>query len=153
VKTGKMMDKKDLRVYLFKEIGIVQNIIGRMANNSFLIKAWAITLIVASLIVKGATYHHYVAFLPWFVFWCLDAYFLRMERLYRKLYDWLIINREKSEDFLLDINKASLENRFGKEVPHMPRVMLSKTLVTFYAVLLVVIIVSILVDLYIIPLA
>lgn len=147
------MDNKDLRDYLFKEVEIVQNVTGRMANNSFLIKGWAITLIVASLIVSGAMYHHYVALLPWFVFWCLDAYFLRMERLYRKLYDWLIINRQKSEDFLFDMNKASLEKRFGKEVPRMLQVMFSKTLVTFYGALLVIIIISVYVDLYILPLA
>jgi hypothetical protein len=150
---GKTMDNKDLRDYLFKEVGIVQDITGRMANNSFLIKGWAITLIVASLIVSGAMYHHYVAFLPWFMFWCLDAYFLRMERLYRKLYDWLIINRQKSEDFLLDMNKASLEKRFGKEVSSMLQVMFSRTLVTFYGALLVIIIISVYVDLYILALA
>lgn len=149
---GKTMDNKDSLDYLFKEIEIVQNVIDRMANNSFLIKGWAVTLIVASLIIQGARYHHYVSFLPWFVFWCLDAYFLRMERLYRKLYDWLKINRQKSEEFLLDMNKASLEKRFGKEVSSMLQVMFSKTLVTFYGILLVIIIVSMYVDLYILPL-
>lgn len=148
---GKTMDNKDLLDYLFKEIEIVQDVIGRMANNSFLIKGWAVTLIVASLIIKGAKYHHYVSFLPWFVFWCLDTYFLRTERLYRELYDWLIINRQKSEEFLFDMNKASLEKRFGKEVPSMIQVMFSKTLVTFYGILLVIIIVSVYVDLYILP--
>lgn len=145
------MDNNDLRDYLFKEVGTVQDITGRMANNSFLVKGWAVTLIVASLIIKGAMYHHYVSFLPWFVFWCLDAYFLRMERLYRKLYDWLIINRQKSEEFLLDMNKASLEKRFGEEVSSLLQVMFSKTLVTFYGALLVIIIVSVYVDLYILP--
>jgi hypothetical protein len=146
------MDSETLREYLFKEVEIVQDVISRMGNNSFLIKGWAVTLIVASLIIKGAMYHHYVAFLPLFVFWCLDAYFLRMERLYRKLYDWLIINRQKSEEFLLDMNKASLEKRFGKEVRCMLQAMFSKTLVTFYGVLFVIIIVAVYVDLYVLPL-
>jgi hypothetical protein len=149
---GKIMDDETLRKYLFKEVEIVENVISRMGSNSFLIKGWAVTLIVASLIVQGVSYHHYVALLPWFVFWCLDAYFLRTERLYRKLYDWLIINRQKSDEFLLDMNKASLEKRFGKEVPCILQVMLSKTLVTFYGALLVIIIVSVYVDLYILPL-
>lgn len=147
------MDSKELRDYLFKEVEIVQDIISRMGSNSFLIKGWAITLIVASLIINGFMYHHYVAFLPLVVFWCLDAYFLRMERLYRKLYDWLIVNRQKSDEYLLDMNKASLEKRFGKEVRCLLQVMFSKTLVTFYGVLLLIIIVSVYVDLYILPLS
>jgi len=149
---GKTMENKDLRDYLFKEVGIVQDIISRMGTNSFLLKGWAATLVVASLIVQGAPYHHYVALLPLFIFWCLDAYFLRTERLYRKLYDWLIINRQKSDEFLLDMNKASLEKRFGKEMSCILEVMFSKTLVAFYGLLLVIIIVSLYVDLYILPL-
>jgi hypothetical protein len=149
---GKTMDNKDLRDYLFKEVEIVQDIISRMGANSFLIKGWTATLVVASLIVQGVSYHHYVALLPLFVFWYLDAYFLRTERLYRELYDWLIANRQKSDEFLLDMNKASLEKRFGKKVDCILQVMFSKTLVAFYGVLLFVIIVSVYVDLYILPL-
>jgi hypothetical protein len=149
---SKTMDNKDLRDYLFKEVEIVQDIISRMGTNSFLIKGWTATLVVASLIVQGAPYHHYVALLPLFVFWCLDAYFLRTEKLYRELYDWLIVNRQKSEESLLDMNKKSLETRFGKKVPCILQVMFSKTLVPFYGVLLAIIIVSVYVDLHILPL-
>jgi hypothetical protein len=146
------MDNKDLRDYLFEEVEIVEDIITRMGNNSFLVKGWAITLIVASLIISGFTYHHYVAFLPLIVFWCLDAYFLRMEKLYRKLYDWLIVNRLKSEEYLLDMNKGNLEKRFGKQTPCFLQVMFSKTLIAFYGVLLVIIIISVYVDFYVLPL-
>jgi len=144
---GKTMDNKDLRDYLFKEVEIVQDIISRMGTNSFLIKGWTATLVVASLIVKGVSYHHYVALLPLFAFWCLDAYFLRTEKLYRELYDWLIINRQKTDEFLLDMNRTSLEKRFGKKVNCILQVMFSKTLAAFYGILLVVVIVSVCVDL------
>ena len=146
------MENKELRDYLFKEAEIVQDIISRMGTNSFLIKGWTATLVVASLIVQGVSYHHYVAFLPLIVFWCLDAYFLRTERLYRKLYDWLIVNRRKTDEFLLDMNKGNLEKRFGKEVSCILQVMFSRTLVAFYGVLLIVILVSVYVDIYILPL-
>ena len=141
------MDDKTLREYLFKEVEIVQDIITRMGTNSFLVKGWAITLIVASLLITGFSYHHFVAFLPWLIFWVYDAYFLRMEKLYRKLNDWLINNRSKSEEFLLDMNKSSLENRFGKETPCLQQVMFSKTLVVFYGVLLIMIVFPVFVDL------
>jgi len=140
------MDRKTLREYLFEEIRITQNIVSRMANNSFLIKGWAVTLIVASLLLEGVFYHRFVAFVPWFVFWWFDAYFLRLEKLYRKLYDWLMKNRLANDSFLLDINKQSLEERFGNEVPRMPKIMVSRTLVAFYGFLLFVIVCSILVS-------
>jgi hypothetical protein len=149
---GKTMDSKDLRDYLFKEAEIVQDIISRMGTNSFLMKGWTATLVVASLIVQGTTYHHYVAVLPLIVFWYLDAYFLRTERLYRRLYDWLIVNRQKSDAFLLDMNKKSLEKRFGKEVSCTLQVMFSKTLAPFYGALLFIVILSVYVDLYVLPL-
>jgi hypothetical protein len=146
------MDTEALREYLFKEVEIVQDVVSRMASNSFLIKGWAATLVVASLLIEGASYHHYVAFLPWFIFWYYDAYFLRMERLYRKLYGWLVENRPNNDEFLLDMDKASLEKRFGKEVPCILQVMFSKTLVAFYGLLLLIIILSIYVDLFVLPL-
>ena len=142
-----IMDDKTLRQYLFKEVEIVQGIITRMGINSFLVKGWAITLVVASLLISGFSYHHFVAFLPWMIFWAYDAYFLRMEKLYRKLNDWLINNRYKSEEFLLDMNKSSLEKRFGKETPCLQHVMFSKTLIVFYGLLLVMIVLSVTVDL------
>jgi hypothetical protein len=140
------LDEKTLREYLFKEAEIVQDIITRMGTNSFLVKGWAITLIVASLLITGFSYHRYVALLPWFLFWAYDAYFLRMEKLYRKLNDWLVDNRLKSEEFLLNMNKSNLENRFGKKTPCLQQVMFSKTLVAFYGLLLVMIVFSIFVD-------
>jgi hypothetical protein len=138
------MDEKILREFLFKESEITQNIINRMGTNSFLIKGWAITLIVASLLLGGASYYPYVAFLPWLMFWYLDAYFLRVEKLYRKLYSWLIKNRETNQEYLLDMDKSNLEKRFGKETPSLLRVMFSLTLIIFYGLLLVVIIATIL---------
>lgn len=140
------MEEKTLREYLFKEVELVQDIVTRMGTNSFLVKGWAITLIVASLLITGFSYHHFVALLPWLIFWAYDAYFLRMEKLYRELNDWLVENRSKSQEFLLDMNKSSLENRFGKETPCLQQVMFSKTLIAFYGVLLIMIIFSIITD-------
>jgi len=148
----RMTDTENLRQYLLKETEIAQDIISRMASNSFLIKGWTVTLVVASLLITGTSYHHYVAFLPWLIFWYYDAYFLRMEKLYRKLYGWLVKNRPNNDEFLLDMDKASLEKRFGREVPCTLQVMFSKTLVAFYGLLLIIIIVSIYVDLFVLPL-
>jgi hypothetical protein len=140
------MEEKVLREYLLKETEIAQRVIDRMGSNSFIIKGWAITLVVATLLIGSSSHYHYVAFLPWFMFWYLDAYFLRLEKLYRKLYGWLIGNRLTSQQFLLDMDKANLEKRFGKDVDCLPQVMFSKTLLAFYGLLLALIVASVLVD-------
>jgi hypothetical protein len=141
-----LMKDKDRRELLFKEIDLVQQVINRMANNSFLIKGWAITLIVASLLLSGTSYYHFAAFLPWLAFWYLDAFFLHIEQLYRALYNWLVENRPKSNDFPLDLDPKNLKKRFP-EVKSAKRVMFSKTLFAFYGLLFVIIIVVIIVDL------
>ena len=143
------MDEKVLREYFFKEAEFVQDIISRMANNSFLIKGWSVTLVVASLLFKGIFYHHFVALVPWFIFWLLDAYFLRLERLYRRLYGWLVNNRLSTNEFLLDMDKDRLEERFGNELPCTYQVMFSKVLVAFYGFLFFIILCAILVDFYV----
>ena len=69
---------------------MIQAVITRMAGNSFMIKGWSVTL-VAALFALAATNTNglfvYLAYFPAFMFWALDAYFLRQERLFRKLYD------------------------------------------------------------------
>jgi hypothetical protein len=123
-----MEDVEDLREYMFKEIDIIQDIIKRMAFNSFLIKGWAVTLVVVALLLKGIESQVWIAFIPLLVFWFLDAYFLWQERMYRKLYEWVINNRLKTSDYLLDMNAY----RFKSEVQSRLRIMFSITLGWFY---------------------
>jgi len=143
-----MTDTENLREYLFKETEIVQDVISRLAGNSFLIKGWAVTLVVASLLLRGTSYHHFVAFIPLIIFWYYDTYFLRLERLYRKLYDWLVENRLKNNQYLLDVSKDRLEKRFGNEVPCKLQLAFSTTLIVFYGFLFLIIIASIIIDFY-----
>jgi len=121
-------DKDDLKDYMLKEIEIIQDIIKRMALNSFLIKGWSVTLVVGTLLLKGSKYQAFIAFIPLLVFWFLDAYFLRQERLYRELYSWVIANRLKTDEYLLDMNVY----RFKDRVQSIPEVIFSLTLATFY---------------------
>ena len=66
--------------------------------------------------------------MPMLVFWFLDAYFLWQERIYRKLYEWVINNRLKTEEYLFDMNAY----RFEGEVQSRFRIMFSITLGWFY---------------------
>jgi hypothetical protein len=123
-----MESKESLKEYMLKEIEIIQEIIKRMAFNSFMIKGWAITLVVITLLLKGTAYQIWIAFIPLLVFWLLDAYFLRQERLYRKLYEWVINHRLKTEEYLFDMNVS----RFKDKVQSRVRIMFSITLGWFY---------------------
>ncbi len=133
-----MENKNNLKEYMLKEIDIIQDIIKRMAFNSFMIKGWAITLVVVTLLLKGTEkYQVWIAFIPLLVFWFLDAYFLRQERMYRILYDWVINNRLKTEEYLFDMKTRRFEN----EVQSIPRIMFSITLCWFYGSIAILVII------------
>ena len=123
-----MLEKEQLEKFFIEEINIIQDIIKRMAFNSFLIKGWAITLVVVSLLLKGDKYQVLISFIPLIVFWFLNAYFLWQERMYRKLYDWVIGNRLKTDEYLFDMNAY----RFKDTVQSKFRIMFSITLGWFY---------------------
>ena len=129
---------ESLKECMLKEIEIIQDVIKRMAFNSFMIKGWAITLVVVSLLLKGTEkYQIWIAFIPLLVFWFLDTYFLWQERLYRKLYEWVINNRLKTDEYLFDMNAY----RFKDEVQSKVRIMFSITLGWFYSSIAILIII------------
>lgn len=77
-----------------KHLELLQGVITRMANNGFLLKGWSVTL-VAAVLALGAEAENlrllWIAFLPALLFWGLDGYFLAQERLFRKLYEAVIL--------------------------------------------------------------
>ena len=69
---------------------MIQRVITRMASNSFLIKRWSVTLVAALFALTAVNMNVLficLAFFPILMFWALDAYFLRQEKLFQKLYD------------------------------------------------------------------
>ena len=74
-----------------KEIDLIQACISRMAQNSFMIKGWAFMLVVAFFALTVESLDLYVlcavGIFILLVFWCLDAFFLKMEKLYRLKYE------------------------------------------------------------------
>ena len=72
-----------------KHLDIIQGVITRLAGNSFTVKTWAVGLItiLGGLAAKDADLlFSFALLLPALCFWGLDAYYLRQERLFRKLY-------------------------------------------------------------------
>ena len=120
--------RDELKEFMLKEIEIIQDIIKRMAFNSFMMKGWTVTLVAVTLLLKGSEYQVFIAFIPLIVFWYLDAYFLWQERLYRRLYNWVVQNRMQTEEFLFDMNAY----RFKDEEQSKFRIMFSITLGWFY---------------------
>ena len=53
----------DREKILIEEIKVSQDIIKRMASNSFSVKTWTITLVVATLLFKGTNNHIFIAFI------------------------------------------------------------------------------------------
>lgn len=88
-----------------KHLDLIQGVINRLAGNSFSAKAWAVGLIavLGSLAAKDANARISCAMLvPAVCFWFLDAYYLRQERLFRKLYEGTIANPSTVAPFSLN---------------------------------------------------
>jgi len=131
------------RAILIKEIDLIQDIIKRLASNSFMIKGWTITIVVATLILKGEKSQILLAVLPTIVFWFLDTYFLRQERIYRLLFDWIVKIRPTSDEFIFNLTPhgrlKKLANDLKKPVQSFGfiRVMFSMTIWPLYISILV----------------
>lgn len=88
-----------------KHLEMIQNIISRMANNSFLIRGWSITIIAAlfALASKDAEpFFISLAYFPALAFWSLDGYYLYQEKLFRALYDEVRLKNVKDIDFSME---------------------------------------------------
>jgi len=125
--------EEDLKNFMLKEIEIIQDIIKRMAHNSFMIKGWTVTLVAVTLLLKGVKYQVLIAFIPLIIFWILDAYFLWQERLYRRLYNWVVKNHLTTSEHLFDMNAY----RFRDKEQSVIRIMFSLTLGLFYGAIFI----------------
>ena len=93
-----------------KHLEFLQNIISRMANNSFMLKGWIITILGAILGLNKDDIDHKIVLVGIFLtvmFWILDAYFLKRERYFRKVYDEV---RDK-DDSAIDFSMALKANQ------------------------------------------
>jgi len=119
------MDKKHAHLV------IIQGVINRLSQNSFLLKGWSVVLIAAlfALAAKDSnTMFVYLAYFPLFAFWFLDGYFLWQERLYRKLYDKVRVMGESEIDFSMDTRELDTSKAAWISA------IFSKTLIAFHGV-------------------
>lgn len=149
------MDKEQLKhEQLHKELDLIQAVIGRMAQNSFQVKAWLIGVLGAmlaftkdELFANGDSLAQVLMLngfllLPILCFWYLDAFFFSTEKLYRELYKWVVTHRPNTNAYLYDLNTFKRTVNGTEENMQLPenskwRVAFSDTLLPFYLVPLV----------------
>ena len=110
-KMEKLMENK------LKHLEMVQSVINRMANNSFMLKGWAVTLVAGIFVLAGKDtdkLYFLVAYIPVIVFWGLDSYYLLQERLYRGLYEKVRLSEESEIDFSLRVTNEEFANEKNK---------------------------------------
>lgn len=118
-----------------RNLEMIQTIVSRMANNSFLLKGWSITIISGIFSLSYDKINFTIYLLIYFsiiLFWSLDSYYLQLERRYRILYK----NCLKGEvtEFDLHIPSPSIEDKTT-----YIQVFLSKTEIVFYLSLVLII--------------
>lgn len=123
-----------------KHLDYIQQTIARMAAVSFQVKAWNIGLVTAILAFAAKDRDPsflWAALLPAAMLWFLDSYYLRQERLYRKLYDAV-----RADDPI--IKDLSMDTRLFKDLPDVqrPKVMFSETLLSFHGTVLGVVVLA-----------
>lgn len=94
-------------------LNMIQSAIQKMGNNSFALKGWAVTLVagIFALSSKDADKMYFLnAYVPILVFWGLDSYYLRQERLYRSLYNNVRTKDESQIDFAMNTTLPELES-------------------------------------------
>lgn len=116
---------------LAKHVELVQGVINRMASNSFLLKGWSVTLVTGlfALAASGGIWaYSALGLLPSLSFWWLDAYYLRQERLFRKLHD--AVRRGQLESDLYCMNTA----KYAADVPGLVSTAFSKSVLPLHGV-------------------
>jgi|SRR5579883_221875 len=113
----------------------IQGVINRMAQNSFLIKGWSVTLVSALFALATAQSNSgfvLLAYVPACMFWILDGYFLYQEKLYRRLFDHVRISKESEPAEFFSMDTTSFRN----QMPSWLCVALSRTLLVFHGAVL-----------------
>jgi hypothetical protein len=96
--------------YKLKLLEMTQSVIARMAQNSFALKGWAITILSAMFILseKDAEISFgWIGLAVAVIFWLLDAYYLKLERDFRAKYDEICDSNDEFLSFKLSRPKKT----------------------------------------------
>jgi hypothetical protein len=123
-----------------KHLELIQAVVGRLGNDGFLMKGWALTVAGAFYgfaINKSSWQLAAAALVPTAIFWGLDAYFLRCERLFRCLYSKVRAGEPDIKPFFMGATGKWFVTQFAArgdsdDVAGWWGTVLSTTLVPFY---------------------
>jgi hypothetical protein len=135
IKTHNMENNQEI---LHKELDLIQAVVNRMAANSFEIKKWSLSIVAIVLALGKDELENpthlstlvIVIGITIFSFWFLDAYFLRLERMYRKLYEYVIAHPADPKRVRYNLNAGPYINK----VASLFKVMFSISLIPFYGI-------------------
>lgn len=120
-------------------LGILQNVIERMASNSTSSKTWCITIVSAVLVVvadKGKPDFALLALIPSILFLALDTYYLAMEQGFRNSYNVFVRKIYEQTLTLEDLYSVKPEgNQFKLQIESLK----SFSIWGFYSVLVLLI--------------
>lgn len=130
---------------IHKEIDLIQACITRMAQNSFMIKGWFVSIYAVILALLPEKVNMFLLCISLIavnvIFWYLDGFFLRTEKLYRKIYDWVLLERRRNnKELMYQLNPVKYQGKI-EEVASTWKVMWSKTLRWFYVVPLMIVVI------------
>lgn len=116
---------------------MIQDVVNRLSQNSFLLKGWSVVLVSAILALSASNGGRYawLALFPAIVFWGLDGYFLWQERLFRELYDEI---RKGEEEPDLSMDTSVVKDR----AKSYGSALISLTIVVFHLTVVLVIILA-----------
>jgi hypothetical protein len=122
-----MIDEKKI-----KHLEFIQNIVSRMADCSFKLKGWTIAITTAvlgfifanNLMIEEKYKILNIAIIFISMFWYLDSYYVRQERIFRDKYNEVRVLDESNIDFSMESSKE-IKNEHKN-------IFCSKTLIYFY---------------------
>jgi hypothetical protein len=123
-----------------KHMEMIQAVVARLAGNSFLIEGWALTLTGAFLgfaVNENDAGLAAGALVPILVFWMLDTYYLRAERLFRLLYDRVRTRPDAVDPFFMGATRATFVASVSADISSWRKTIWRLTLSGFYALLIV----------------
>ena len=113
-------------------LGFIQGAISRMAGNVFLVKGWTVALVAAmTALTPDSRVGSYISIVPTLLFWWLDAYYFRQEKLFRELYYAVADNGSVIPVFSLKTEA------FEKSVKPMVCILFARTVCVFYILIFV----------------
>lgn len=91
-----------------KHLEMTQAVMNRMGRNSFQLKGWSMTILVAAKVLIARTdlsnpFLILALIFPIIGFWLLDGYFIRQERLFRHIYD--DVRKQSDTNFEMNVTK------------------------------------------------